>query len=151
MLQRNTTQFDTQIQQRDALVDYMRQGKACGYRNGAPTEPEGLKACATDADCASEGDFVCACPATLRNPGPTPLTCHTQGRASKSQGRCVRRDCRDQVAAFHEKRCASSPTLEAAVRRSARARSAARSARFLACVDDTLGEFTDNRLEMIGR
>ncbi len=31
VLQRNTTQLNTGILQRDSLIDYMRQGHACGY------------------------------------------------------------------------------------------------------------------------
>src|SRR5690606_13117227 len=60
VLKRNTTQFNTGVQQRDALTDYLRAGKPCG------SDDEGkLLGCSVDADCGSVGpDFVCACPAT---------------------------------------------------------------------------------------
>jgi 5'-nucleotidase/UDP-sugar diphosphatase len=41
VLQRNTTQFDTQIQQRDALIDYIRAGPPCGA--GRRRRAEGLQ------------------------------------------------------------------------------------------------------------
>src|SRR5205085_8816832 len=50
VLQRNTTQIDTKVQQRDALIDYLRAGKPCGFDPAAGTQ-EGLKACSIDADC----------------------------------------------------------------------------------------------------
>ena len=49
VLQRNTTQFDTKVQQRDALIDYLRTGKPCGYDPVANQTPDGLKACVMDA------------------------------------------------------------------------------------------------------
>src|SRR5207302_3916598 len=65
VLQRNTTQFDTKIQQRDALIDYMRQGKPCGY-DKTFDNAEHLKPCSADDDCKDQGGgvgaFVCACP-----------------------------------------------------------------------------------------
>ena len=61
VLQRNTTQFDTKIQQRDALIDYLRSGKPCGYDPAANETPDGLKACAMDDDCG-DPTLVCSCP-----------------------------------------------------------------------------------------
>lgn len=63
VLQRNTTQLDTKIQQRDAVMDLVRQGRPCGWQidKSSPTGG-GLLGCSTDADCASIGNFVCACP-----------------------------------------------------------------------------------------
>src|SRR6185369_10694760 len=58
VLQRNTTQNDTKVQQRDALIDYIRAGFPCGA-----DETGKLHECSTDGDCAGVGDgFVCACP-----------------------------------------------------------------------------------------
>ncbi len=63
VLQRNTTQLDTKIQQRDAVVDIVRQGRPCGWQND-PTSINGggLLTCNTDADCAVIGNYSCACP-----------------------------------------------------------------------------------------
>jgi 5'-nucleotidase / UDP-sugar diphosphatase len=152
VLQRNTTQIDTKIQQRDALTDFMRQGRPCGYRKEAGTS-EGLVACETDTDCASEGDFVCACPGrSFGTEGANgALTCATQGACSKAKGRCVRRDCRDQVASFNAKRCKTSKDAESCRQSLGPCTIGGESCKFLACVDETLGSFTDNRIEMIGR
>jgi 5'-nucleotidase len=150
VLQRNTTQFDTKIQQRDALIDYIRAGKPCGWKKDAGTK-EGLKACGTDADCSSEGDFVCACPgASVHEVVNGTLTCKPAAECSPDVGRCVRRDCRDQVAQFRDRRCATSKS------ESCRAdldpcTIGGESCKLLACVDDARGAKTDNRVQMLGR
>jgi 5'-nucleotidase len=152
VLQRNTTQFDTLIQQRDALIDYMRQGHPCGYRD-APDRPDGLKACAVDDDCASEGDFVCACPGHSHetNTGGI-LACTTDsGSCDASQGRCVRRDCRTLVAQVHERVCASSPNRDGCKSDLNACSAAGEECKFLSCVDQSIGNFSDNRVEMLGR
>jgi 5'-nucleotidase len=151
VLQRNTTQFDTLIQQRDALIDYMRQGQACGYRL-AEDRPDGLKACATDPDCASEGDFVCACPAHAEEQGALGVAvCQTVGECDPAQGRCVRRDCRDQVHDVHNRVCVSSPNRVGCEIDLNACSLAGVECKYLACVDQTIGNFTDNRVEMLGR
>jgi 5'-nucleotidase len=154
VLQRNTTQFDTKIQQRDALIDYIRQGKPCGYKKDFPTK-EGLKACATDTDCTSEGDFVCACPghAALDSSSGTDV-CNTTdacGDATNPIGRCVLRGCRDGVAQFHNRLCSTSPSVDACKQDLSACALAGEECKLLACVDDSLGAASDNRVEMIGR
>jgi 5'-nucleotidase len=63
VLQRNTTQLDTKIQQRDAVMDLVRQGRPCGWQNDASSPTGGgLLTCTTDAECAGLGNYVCACP-----------------------------------------------------------------------------------------
>lgn len=158
VLQRNTTQFDTLIQQRDALVDYLRQGKPCGYKrnpDGTPffNTPEGLKACSTDADCSTEGDFVCACAGHVaRTTSNGANACNMNaGDSCEGAGRCVRRDCRDQVADFHNRSCASSPFLDACETDLDACSLAGEECKLLSCVDENVGNFTDNRLEMLGR
>jgi 5'-nucleotidase len=157
VLERNTTQFDTLIQQRDALVDYLRNANPCGY-NVTPDRPDGLKACASDNDCTTEGDFVCACPSHANQTSPadgvTPTTCATAGQCDPSVGRCVRRDCRDQVAEVHNKRCAdySAMATRAACQIDLNACSlAGEECKYLSCVDTAVGNLTDNREEMLGR
>jgi 5'-nucleotidase/UDP-sugar diphosphatase len=157
VLQRNTTQFDTLIEQRDALIDYLRQGKPCGYKTNADGTPffntaEGLKACTSDNDCSTEGDFVCACAGHVKaqTTAGTP-SCQSSSNCDPSQGRCVRRDCRDQVATFHNGECASSPVLLACESDLDACSLAGEECKLLSCVDQSEGNFTDNRLDMLGR
>jgi 5'-nucleotidase len=153
VLQRNTTQFDTKIQQRDALIDYLRGGRPCGYKKENATA-EGLKACANDGDCASEGgNFVCACNGGSEGKDAGGVfACETKAQGcDPAAGRCVLRACRDGVADFHNKRCASSPQA-AACRVVLNACSlGGESCKILSCIDKGLGNFSDNRSEMIGR
>ncbi|CAN5795228.1 hypothetical protein BH09MYX1_BH09MYX1_31560 [soil metagenome] len=150
VLQRNTTQFDTKIQQRDALVDYIRGGHPCGWKKDATTA-EGLKACGSDGDCASEGSsFICACTGSETVQSGNTLTCKSSSSCDPSVGRCVRRDCRDQVAAFKAQRCVGSLTPECLTDLGP-CDSAGQICQVISCVDDTLGAVTDNRIQMIGR
>ena len=150
VLQRNTTQFDTLIQQRDALIDYLRQGKPCGY-DASLASTEGLKACSTDTDCGSNA-FVCACAAHAQedSTGGT-FVCNTEGQCDPSQGRCVLKACRDGVAEFHGKACAASPEAQNCKTHLNACSLAGEECKFLSCVDQTVGNLTDNRLEMLGR
>ena len=152
VLQRNTTQFDTKIQQRDALIDYMRQGHPCGY-NAAFDTPEKLKRCANDADCASEGDFVCACPGKSDAKIDTgTLTCVTKPEGcDPGVGRCVRKDCRDETAQFHDRKCATSPETDRCRTLLNPCSIGGEECKILSCVDRGLGNYTDNRTEMLGR
>jgi 5'-nucleotidase len=160
-LQRNTTQFDTKIQQRDALVDYIRQGKPCGYKTDAQGNPlfstkEGLKVCAGDGDCASEGAglFVCACVGGVdENQAGGASACVTKQNnpCDPAVGRCVRKDCRDSVAQFHERRCAGSPNVPGCRQDLSACGTAGEECKFLACIDEHLGATTDSRVEMLGK
>lgn len=150
VLQRNTTQFDTKIQQRDALIDYMRAGRPCGWSatNGTP---DGLKACGTDADCGDPTQ-VCSCPGRVAENRSTPqLTCESQGQCSPADGRCVLKQCRDDVARFHIKRCEGAPDLTSCQNNVGACQLGGESCKILACIDATIGSFTDNRVRMLGR
>lgn len=150
VLQRNTTQFDTRIQQRDALIDFMRQGRPCGWKADAGTA-EGLKACGSDTDCASEGgNFVCACPGTAQVGSGTDISCKSASSCDPTVGRCVRSDCRDQLAQFKAARCTDSQKATC-MDDLAPCDAAGQLCQIVACVDDTLGAVTDNRIQMIGR
>jgi 5'-nucleotidase len=154
VLQRNTTQFDTKIQQRDALIDYLRQGKPCGYDKKNDTA-EGLRACSTNADCGADGAFVCACPGSVTTTAGAAgdLQCQTQGTCDLAVGRCVLATCRDEVAQFHQKRCAGSPAQDfpTCTNHLNACSLGGESCKYLACVDETIGNFSDGRLEMLGR
>lgn len=145
VLQRNTTQLDTQVQQRDALIDYIRAGRPCGA-----DERGALTACQRDADCAAVGEgYVCACPESVVEGE----VCRT-GDAPCAEGACVLARCRDDVAAYQRGRCAAAPTLE--VRRQceralAPCSTAGEQCKHLPCVDRRLGSFSDGRLRMVGQ
>jgi len=150
VLQRNTTQFDTKIQQRDALIDYIRAGRPCGFNMANGTD-DGLKACGTDADCGDPTQ-VCACAGHVAENRATPqLTCESQGQCSPTEGRCVLKQCRDDVARFHNKRCAGAPDALACQNNIGACQLGGESCKILACIDSTLGSFTDNRVRMLGR
>jgi 5'-nucleotidase len=146
VLSRNTTQFDTKVQQRDALIDFIRAGAPCG----ADSKGEAIS-CHKDADCAGAGDgFTCACPeATIEG-----SICGTDPKVSCEKGACVLAKCRDDVAAFQRATC------EAAGAAAAKQQcedallpcsAAGEQCKFLACVDRRLGNFSDGRIRMVGQ
>lgn len=144
VLQRNTTQLDTKIQQRDALLDFIRQGRPCGY-DPALASTGGLKACTDSNDCAS--GYTCACPGSSKFDGGACTT----GSCSTGAGRCVLTACRDSVAAFHNKTCAESKSLVLCQSQIDACTIAGEECKILACVDKNVGNFSDGRLEMLGR
>ncbi|OJY29472.1 MAG: hypothetical protein BGO98_47320 [Myxococcales bacterium 68-20] len=146
VLQRNTTQFDTKVQQRDALIDYLRAGRPCGW-DAANATPDGLKACSSDADCGDDSQ-VCACAGHAVEDG---ASCRTEGTCESGNGRCVRRTCRDEVAKFHLTRCAGAPDIVACKTPINACSLAGEECKILACIDPLIGSFSDGRVEMIGR
>ena len=83
-------------------------------------------------------------------PGST-LTCQSVGTCEAGNGRCVRKDCRDQVAQFHVQRCAGAPNQEACRTPVGACALAGEECKILSCIDNTIGSFTDGRVELIGR
>lgn len=147
VLQRNTTQNDTKVQQRDALVDYIRAGYPCGADDSGA-----LKACSNDADCDSVGEgYVCACPeATIEGD----FCSSDKTRSCGGKGACVLSKCRDDIALFQRKTCEAAPTE--AVKQScekslAPCASAGEQCKFLSCVDRRLGSYSDGRIKMVGQ
>ena len=160
VLQRNTTQVNTYVQLRDALVDVATNGNPCGYDPGAAMTyrqmhpgqaqhgDDGLPVCMRDADCAN--GFVCSCPdrfafdASMRTCGSTSCAGET--------GRCVLSDCRDGVSALVARRCPTvSPANDPAARDRCLCSAAARASetcRILSCFDDGIGASSDGRLHM---
>jgi 5'-nucleotidase len=149
VLQRNTTQLDTKVQQRDALVDYLRAGRPCGYDPEANGTPDGLKECAVDGDCGDPNQ-VCACTGHVDEVG-SPVTCVSNGSCDAGAGRCVLRDCRDKVAQFHAQRCDGAPDQLACQVPVAACTLAGEECKLLTCIDKTIGSISDNRVELIGR
>ncbi|RLB51078.1 MAG: hypothetical protein DRI90_23225, partial [Deltaproteobacteria bacterium] len=156
VLQRNTTQSDTGIQQRDALIDYIRGGRACG------TDGDGnLTACATDDDCEAklgEG-FVCACPSAVLEgevctTDPEQACPLASGTPGLRDGACVVAACRDHVASFERDLCERAPTE--AVRDECLASvkpcaAGGEQCKFLACADTSIGNGSDGRIRMVGK
>jgi 5'-nucleotidase/UDP-sugar diphosphatase len=146
VLQRNTTQFDTGVQQRDALIDYIRAGNPCGADGDG-----NLTTCKTDKECAGLGDaFTCACPEAVIE-GPA---CETDSKKSCSPGACVLKSCRADVAAYQRSTCnsASSEAVKEQCESALNPCSAAgEQCKFLACVDRSLGNYSDGRLKMVGQ
>jgi len=149
VLQRNTTQVDTKVQQRDALIDYLRQGKPCGFDPVANQTPDGLKACQVDGDCGAP-DLACSCPGHVAE-GGTPISCNSIGSCDNGSGRCVRKDCRDQVAQFHAKACSDAPNQMACLTPVRPCELAGEECKILSCIDRTIGSMSDNRVELIGK
>jgi len=147
VLQRNTTQADTQVQQRDALIDYIRAGSPCG----ADAEGE-VRSCKKDSECSAAGEgYVCACPEAV-NEG---ATCATRaGATCESGGGCVLAQCRIDVAAYQRAVCDAAITAgvrDECNKALAPCATGGEQCKFLACVDRGLGNFSDGRLRMVGQ
>jgi 5'-nucleotidase / UDP-sugar diphosphatase len=148
VLQHNTTQLDTKVQQRDALIDYIRAGAPCG------ADAKGnLTDCSKDSDCGSVGEgFICACPETAVEG----QLCSTDPKRTcgSGTGQCVLAKCRDDVAAYQHATCNAAST--SAMRKECEAATSPCSAageqcKFLACVNRRLGNFSDGRVRMVGQ
>jgi 5'-nucleotidase len=153
VLQANTTQFNTQINQRDALIDYIQNGHPCGYNANANTN-EGLTACSTDADCM-DSTLVCACPG-IAQVDPTTDACTARPGAScdPAVGRCVLSACRDGVSQFHASYCSGYPSqqqTDSCLSDLSPCDTGGEDCKVLACIDQNLGAVSDNRVEMLGR
>jgi 5'-nucleotidase/UDP-sugar diphosphatase len=158
VLQRNTTQLNTQIEQRDALADWIQQGKPCGYVQPTATSPGGIPACSTDSDCAS--GFVCACPGHVVSQAQGGVencvsgTLLSSGAVGPSPcgdgvGACVRQDCRSEVAQYHESLCSGSPALQQCLTTLDACSLGGEECKYLSCVDATEGAVTDNRIFIV--
>lgn len=169
VLQRNTTQVDTRVEQRDAVIDFVRQSPPCGHdeanviaRNRArgvtdmvdlriPQQlDDGLRDCQLDADCGSPG-YVCACADRIAYDANT-RTCTTAMSCAAGAGRCVLTNCRNAVRDLVLRTCPSLGNSEASQRCACTAENrAAMSCRILSCLNDDTGAVTDGRLEMVAR
>lgn len=158
VLKRNTTQNDTKVQQRDALIDFIRAGSPCG------ADQEGkLKGCTSDNDCKAgalfldgkttlgEG-FICACP-ELTVEGPY-CSNDPAKKCSEGKGSCVLAKCRDDMAAIQHKTCDAAPTQaskETCETALGPCTVAGEQCKYLTCVDRRLGNYSDGRLKMVGQ
>lgn len=161
VLQRNTTQLDTKVQQRDALMDFIRAGSPCG---ADPATDEAFP-CSTDADCAGVGiageTYVCACAeraweqeGALCGFDPVVACASSGGSPELGEGACVLQTCVDAVANYERAVCARSPTEDSRQACLASLRPCAaggETCKFLACIDGSLGNNADGRLRMLGQ
>lgn len=156
VLQRNTTQFDTKIQQRDALIDFIRAGDPCGSDGNGD-----LIGCRSDDDCADVGEgFVCACPEIVveedgKCVADPEQRCDFSGTTpQQGEGACVLARCRDDVADFQRDICSRSPTQEgeqACLLSLDPCSTGGEQCKFLSCVDKSLGNASDGRVRMVGK
>jgi hypothetical protein len=75
--------------------------------------------------------------------------CMSTGQCDASVGRCVLQTCRDQVAQYHEKLCAGSPTMLACLTDLDGCTLGGEECKILACVDGTEGAIEDGRINII--
>ncbi len=167
VLQRNTTQVDTRVEQRDAVVDLVRNARPCGYdvnvtidRNrragvtdralqSIPAHPDdGLADCRSDSDCG--GAQICACEGRQTYDAET-LTCGAVSTCAAGAGRCVLRQCRDDIEALVRRTCPSLPAAAARACICTASTRAALSCRILSCINDDTGARVDGRLRMVSR
>ena len=156
VLQRNTTQFDTKIQQRDALIDFIRAGDVCHL-----DESGNRVGCATDADCGKLGEgFVCACPEAVEDLddgrcGATATACNkVEGEPGPNDGECILARCRQDVADIQREICEAAPTPESqadCLSALSPCATGGEQCKFLACINQDLGNTTDGRVRMVGK
>jgi 5'-nucleotidase len=144
MLKRNTTQINTGIPQRDALMDTMRGGLPCGV------DAQGLmKACTADQDCPS--DYVCGCEDRAEWNAETG-TCDMGQGCGTAPGLCVLAACVNGVAdRFYTSDCGGDPAANQPLDRChcdqlARAYASCAS---VACIDKTNGIIEDGRIQLV--
>lgn len=89
MLKANTTQHDTGINMRDALIDYIRQMKPCSSDSSSQTP-----SCAADSDCDS--GYVCACTGRHTWDGASGQ-CKDSGKCGSEGGHCALADCVNEL------------------------------------------------------
>lgn len=164
VLQRNTTQVNTFVQLRDAVIDHVQTANPCGfdptvaeiYRREHPDRPprgdDGLRACQTDMDCGA--GFVCSCPERV-TPGPMGRGCSMANVCTFETGRCVLQSCRDDMASLLAQDC---PEIDPPNDPGARERClcaatgrAGETCRILSCFDASVGADSDGRLRMVSR
>ena len=98
--------------------------------------------------------FVCACPGGVNEPGANSTQCTTATMGCSGQGKCVLAQCRDDVAVFNRQTCLDAPnaSIQAqCVNAISPCASGGEMCKFLACVNQQLGNYTDNRIEMVGQ
>jgi 5'-nucleotidase len=151
VLKKNTTQLDTKVQQRDALIDWVRGGKPCGFDESNGTD-DGLRACSQDTDCAGLAGYVCACPQNAGEAGNG--QCTSTGACPSGAGRCVVAQCRQGVAEYYRALCQNPSTLKSIASCTTSVspcQLGGEQCKYLGCIDRNLGSFADGRVLMVGK
>ncbi len=152
VLKNNTTQLNTGVQQRDALIDYVRGGLPCGSNSDGE-----LTGCSGDNDCANVGQgFVCACPQSVCDNTTDRCTsqttvCVTTTAGCGGKGTCVLGQCRDDVAALQRSICQAAPSASAQGACETSLEPCAAGGQvcpYLACIDTDVGNYQDGRIIM---
>lgn len=140
VLKRNTTQIDSGIPQRDALMDHMRQGEPCG--ENIPL------ACTKDGDCGNS-KFVCGCDERSEWNVATG-TCDQAMDCPPGGGFCVSALCVEDVWELFNDGCIAAeeepPLSRCRCNQGARAMSQCVAT---ACINDVNGAVEDGRLQVI--
>lgn len=162
VLQRNTTQVNTGVQLRDALIDYVQNAPPCGYdpavasmyraghQNQAARGDDGLLPCMADADCGSSGNYVCSCAGRF---GLMNNMCLPTRSCGPDEGRCVLAACVRDLSAASAQACPTQSGLLGPGPRDPACACAAHdrageSCRILSCIDGSIGAQADSRLVM---
>ncbi|HPB50880.1 MAG TPA: bifunctional UDP-sugar hydrolase/5'-nucleotidase [Myxococcota bacterium] len=90
VLKRNTTKVNTGISLREALTDYIRKGRACGWQDQLGS----LAVCTTQDDCAAGYQCACQQRSVWDDAG---AACVTGDDCSDDSGRCVPSNCVSDV------------------------------------------------------
>ncbi len=157
VLQRNTTQINSGVNQRDAMLDYIRQGRPCGWQDPTKVttvDDTGLTPCTTDTECAGvgTGGFVCGCLGSPVNGSGNTMTCGST-TCDGNSGHCILSSCRDTVAQYRARRCAGAKPedADACTADISPCDASSQICQLVSCVDDKLNAVTDNRIQMVGR
>ncbi|MDP3275258.1 MAG: 5'-nucleotidase C-terminal domain-containing protein [Deltaproteobacteria bacterium] len=169
VLQRNTTQVNTRVELRDAVIDFVQAQPACGsdtarqmdFRRLNPGSPpradDGLLQCSTDSDCSPMGpEFSCAWSGRYAYDSRSMPMCSAASAApSMREGRCIFSRCGTELAAQLAANCpAISPAGDPNARERclcATSERAANTCRILPCFDASTGADSDARLRMVSR
>jgi len=139
VLKRNTTQINTGVPQRDALMDFLRAGRPCGDLRACSRDGEGEGGCPSG--------YRCSCDERAVWDGGS---CGT-GETCSSGGRCVLATCVEEVSALFANQCdALSVDSPAGQECRCRQRQAAwKACGTTACIDGTNGIAEDGRLQLL--
>jgi len=143
MLKANTTQHDTGINMRDALIDYIRQMKPCGADSSGITP-----ACATDSDCPA--DYECACDGRYVWDEAS-AACKDNGKCDKNGGHCALSACVSGVTTRFGRECAESKDKQADIDecKCTKKNLAAQQCTQTACLDSSNNVKEDQRVKMV--
>ncbi|NOZ02257.1 MAG: bifunctional metallophosphatase/5'-nucleotidase [Deltaproteobacteria bacterium] len=140
VLKRNTTQIDTGIPQRDALMDSMRQGEPC--RTSSAT------VCTRDSDCGN-AKYVCGCPERSEWNGQAG-TCDGAMECPPAGGTCILAACIDDVWGLFSRDCpAQDPSMPLSKCRCDQKTRAMAQCEFTSCINDENGAIEDGRIRVI--